>query len=605
MPAPEDEKPYQELLNTVREKWQASKAAFYVLDAQGQFRLKSQYGFSRTDRLPEKLSRLDILATSVYEHRTPFFVNSLSQAGKLADLMEGAATTRILTAPLYLDGRIVGILDVRDKANRVPFTHEDLQDIGALLQRLAVQLGRGQPGRPSGAIEEYLLKSDRPSGLTGAVKTVQAGRTGPIDAVKTVQAGRTGPIDTSAFRPVEGSGSRTRVPSAEFPTDRRTTAQAPAAEPAVELSPMQLPTPVARTIRLVEETMARAGVRPAPPPLAGLSLLENEFARTYLQLCLQFTEVEVAALSVFLPGMLEVSLASRRPVDPEVQPALIENLEKIFTRSGPPFAMPAGRTFKPVDLPVVSHRAVKRVEIGSIQSSVLFSGPEAAAVFSLLFRHGPTPEGREGLRSVHGVLKNAMADLRSEARYRDAYRGLVNKLIEPGLKRRSALKTHSFNVGRTARKLAGFLSLPPTEIEQITVAAILHDVGMSDLNYEELYQKRSLSVEEHQLFRLHPRVGAFMVEEIAWPYPIAPLIRHHHERWDGAGYPEGLRGAEIPLGARLIHLCEAFDAMTSPSSYRAVLTEHQALDILVSKAGTQFDPELASAFRRMVDGKLS
>ena len=591
MLAPEDEKPYQDLLNAVREKWQAVKAAFYVLDAQGQFRLKSQYGFSRTDRLPEKVGRMDILATQVYEHREPFFVNSLRQAGKLADLMEGAATTRILTAPLYLDGRIVGILDVRDKANRAPFTHEDLQEVGELLQRLAAHLRRGQPGRPSGAIEEDLLRPDRPGGVTASGKIVSAGRTGPID--------------TSAYRSVEGSGSRAQAPSAEFPLARRPTAPAPAADPSVELSLMHLPTPVARTIRLVEETMARAGVRPAAPPPPGLSLRENEFARTYLQLCLQFPEVEVASLSIFLPGMLEVSLASRRPVDAEVQPALIENLEKIFTRSGPPFAMPAERAFKPLDLPVVSHRAVKRVEIGSIQSSVLFSGPEAAAVFSLLFKHGPTPEGREGLRSVHGVLKNAMADLRSEARYREAYRGLVNKLIEPGLKRRPALKTHSFNVGRTARKLAGFLSLPPAEIEQITVAAILHDVGMGDLNYDELYQKRSLTDEEMQLLRLHPRVGAFMVEEIAWPYPIAPLIRHHHERWDGAGYPDGLRGTQIPLGARLIHLCEAFDAMTSPSSYRAILTEYQALDILVSKAGTQFDPDLAPAFRRMVEGKMS
>ena len=152
-----------------------------------------------------------------------------------------------------------------------------------------------------------------------------------------------------------------------------------------------------------------------------------------------------------------------------------------------------------------------------------------------------------------------------------------------------------------ARKLAAQLGVPPMEVEQITVAGILHDVGMRELSYDTLYTKRTLTDEELSLLRQHPRVGAYLVEDIPWPYPIAPLIKHHHERWDGGGYPDGVRGDEIPLGSRIIHLCEAFDAMTSPTSYRSVLSDYQALDILVSKAGTQFDPELTPEFKRMVE----
>jgi HD-GYP domain-containing protein (c-di-GMP phosphodiesterase class II) len=265
--------------------------------------------------------------------------------------------------------------------------------------------------------------------------------------------------------------------------------------------------------------------------------------------------------------------------------------------------MPGRQTFKPLDLPVTEPRPLKRSEVAAIQSSVLAAAPESVVVFSLLFRHGPAPEGREALRNVHVILKNALSEVRSEARFREAYRGLVNKLIEPGLRRRSALKAHSFTVGRMARKLASRIGLGAMEIEQITVAAILHDIGIGELNYDDLYTKRSLNEEELKLLRLHPRVGAFIVDEIPWPYPIGPLVRHHHERWDGSGYPDGLRAEQIPLGARIIHLCEAFDAMTSPTSYRAVLPHDQALDILVSKAGTQFDPELAPEFRKMVEGK--
>jgi HD-GYP domain-containing protein (c-di-GMP phosphodiesterase class II) len=248
---------------------------------------------------------------------------------------------------------------------------------------------------------------------------------------------------------------------------------------------------------------------------------------------------------------------------------------------------------------------VRRADIAAIQSSVLDSAPEAVVLFSLLYRHGPNPEAREALRSAHVVLRNVLAGTRGETRFREAYRGLVNKLIEPGLLRRAALKTHSFNVGRMARKLAVQIGVPAMEVEQITVAAILHDVGMRELSYDALYSKRTLTDEEVALFRTHPRVGAYLVEDIPWPYPIAPLIRHHHERWDGGGYPDGLRGEQIPLGSRIIHLCEAFDAMTAPTSYRAVLSDYQALDIIESKAGTQFDPELAPEFKRMVESPPS
>jgi HD-GYP domain-containing protein (c-di-GMP phosphodiesterase class II) len=265
-----------------------------------------------------------------------------------------------------------------------------------------------------------------------------------------------------------------------------------------------------------------------------------------------------------------------------------------------PFAFTREPVVRPLDAPG-DGRPVRRADIAAIQSSVLDSSPDGVVLFSLLYRHGPNPEAREALRSAHIVLRNVLAGARGENRFREAYRGLVNKLIEPGILRRTALKSHSFTVGRMARKLAVQTGVAPMEVEQITVAAILHDIGLRELNYDTLYAKRTLTDEELALLKTHPRVGAYLVEDIPWPYPIAPLIKHHHERWDGGGYPDGLRGEQIPLGSRIIHLCEAFDAMTAPTSYRAVLSDYQALDIIESKAGTQFDPELAPEFKRMVE----
>ena len=486
----------------------------------------------------------------------------------------------MLTAPLYLDGRIMGLVDVRDKANRVPFSHDDALEIADLLRRFAIELRRLNDARA----DVTILKDTAP-----VIERTFDQQMGTVPAASPVPSPleKTSGFSTAQFQ-TSGIYRRVAPPQA-----------AVAAEPsAVDVT---LPGLATRTMRLVEETLSRGGTqRIAAAPGGGLSARETEFVQLYLPGCLNYDEVEVAAVSQFLPTGGTVITASRRPLDPDVLPALLENLEKIFAKTAVPFGFAHEPVLRALDAPT-DGRPVRRADVAAIQSSVLDSTSEGVVLFSLLYRHGPNPEAREALRSAHVVLRNVLAGARGESRFRESYRGLVNKLIEPGLLRRTALKTHSFNVGRMARKLAVQLGVAAMEVEQITVAATLHDVGMRELNYDTLYTKRTLTDEELALVKTHPRVGAFLVEDIPWPYPIAPLVRSHHERWDGGGYPDGLRGEQIPLGSRIIHLCEAFDAMTAPTSYRAVLSDYQALDIIASKAGTQFDPELAPEFKRMVE----
>ncbi|MGE5344516.1 MAG: HD domain-containing phosphohydrolase [Acidithiobacillales bacterium] len=589
MLAPEDEKPYADFLAVLRKRWQPAKAAIYTFDQSGFFRLKSQFGFSRTDRLPERFSRMDPLATHIYEHREPFFVNSLRQAGKLVDLLEGASTTRLLTSPIYLDGRIIGIVDVRDKAGRIPFTHEDVLEMTDLLRRFAVLLKRHPQYRPEGIMVETASGAgatpppDMAAIGSGMMRLPHAPQAGPSGA-----AFEAASLDTGAFRQQAEVLERSPSPMA-FSGD---------------LPLGYLGGTTAQTIRLVEEALSRLPLaKPPLPPAPGTLPGETEFFSLYLQTYLRFPEVEVAVVSIYTPVRLEVIYASSRPLAADLKPALLENLEKVAGKPSPAFPLPSERVFRSLDVAVSDSRPVRRAEVAAIQSSVLASASEGIAIFSLLYRHGPSAENRETLRPAHVVLKNALSEIRNETLFREVYRGLVNKLVEPGLRRRTALKSHSFNVGRLARKLAGSLGLAPLEVEQMTVAGILHDVGLRELNYDELYTKRSLTDDEVRLIRQHPRVGAHLVEEIAWPYPVAPLVRHHHERWDGAGYPDGLKGERIPLGSRIIHVCEAFDAMTSPTSYRPVISEAQALDIIESKAGTQFDPDLAPRFKKMIEGR--
>jgi hypothetical protein len=559
----DEEKPFKEILYLLLEKVRATKAAFYLAEPNGAFGLVTQYGFSRTDRLADRVHRTDGLAQQIYERREPAYVNDIKSAGRLIPIMEAASSARMLTAPLYLNSRIVGILDVRDKAGRVPFAPEDVTVVQEVLRRLAIKT-HSMPRFSQPAVEVPLEEEQTFVGANRA----------------------------------RGSPLRMEVAPAAVlvaGTMGGATGTAPLEEPSTAF----LPTGTARAARLVEELLGKP-VPTRPAGVRGPSQREVGFTKVYLETCLAFPGVEAAALTSVNARDVVTSVVSRRPLAPELDEAIAENVDRVFGRSGAAFPMPEPRT-------LAAHRAhesdepIAQADIAAVQSSVLVATSDDVAILTFLFRHGPGVEDRESLRALHTLLKSSLSEIREAARYRDAFRGLVNKLLEPGLKRYAALKTHSFNVGRMARKFAAHLSLSPPEIEQITVAAILHDVGMKDLNYDELYSKRALTDEERALAREHPRVGAFLISDVPWPYEIVPLVKHHHERWDGAGYPDGLQAEQIPFGARVIHLCEAFDAMTSPSSYRAVISVYQALDIMESKGGTQFDPELAPAFKKMVE----
>jgi hypothetical protein len=559
----DDEKPFKEVLYLLLEKVRATKAAFYLLEPNGSFALATQYGFGRTDRLADRVGRTDPLALQVYEKREPVFVNDLKAAGRLLPQMEAASSTRILTAPLYLNGRIVGILDVRDKAGRVPFGPEDVVVVQDVLRRLALKAH----AIPRFAAPVVAPAADEEPTFAGANRARGSPLRMELASPPVLVAG-----------PMGGA-----------------TGSAPLEEPSTAF----LPTGTARAARHVEDLLGKP-VPTRPPGVRGPAPREIGFYRVYLDTCLAFPDVECAALTSVTAREAVTSIVARRPLSPELEAALSENVERVFGRSGAAFPAPESRMTNALR-PPESDAPITGSEIAAVQSSVLVTTPDDVAILTLLFRHGPGAEDRESLRSLHTLLKSSLGEIREAARYRDAFRGLVNKLLEPGLKRYAALKAHSFNVGRMARKFAAHLSLAPGEIEQVTVAAILHDVGMRDLNYDEIYTKRALTEEERSLVREHPRVGAFLLADVPWPYEVVPLVKHHHERWDGAGYPDGLRGEQIPFGARIIHLCEAFDAMTSPTSYRAVVSTYQALDILESKAGTQFDPELAPAFKKMVE----
>jgi putative nucleotidyltransferase with HDIG domain len=159
---------------------------------------------------------------------------------------------------------------------------------------------------------------------------------------------------------------------------------------------------------------------------------------------------------------------------------------------------------------------------------------------------------------------------------------------------------HSERVGAWGRRLASVLGLPAVDIDTVTQAGLLHDIGKIGVPETVLRKRGALDQAEWTLMRNHPLVGAQIVAPFDFFAGGAEVIRHHHERWDGSGYPDGLVGAAIPLGARIVAVADVFDALTSDRPYRAALPRDAALGYLTNEAGRTLDEDVVAALLGLV-----
>ncbi|MDQ3168870.1 MAG: diguanylate cyclase [Acidobacteriota bacterium] len=149
-----------------------------------------------------------------------------------------------------------------------------------------------------------------------------------------------------------------------------------------------------------------------------------------------------------------------------------------------------------------------------------------------------------------------------------------------------------------AGHLAGEVGMSDLEVQGVRTAALLHDIGKLAVPEHILSKPGPLSPEEFQKIRAHPKIGAEIIAGVPFPYPVAPLILSHHERWDGKGYPTGLHGPHIPLGARVLSVVDYFDALTTDRPYHRAMRREDAIDLLRQEAGRALDPDLVDRFLR-------
>jgi HD domain-containing protein/GAF domain-containing protein len=340
---------------------------------------------------------------------------------------------------------------------------------------------------------------------------------------------------------------------------------------------------------------------PARPPetRAELSRREILLFRGFVNTLFLSPEIEAVVFSLWGEERAELYVGARRAFSEAGRAALLKELEAAVSAAAPRLKIPREKLFN-TEYPFGPEEG-EVGEFAGIQTSVVSTGP-ATLLLTIMFSRAPASELTAALTETHRLVRSTLTDARAASRYRGAYRSLVNFLLEPGKRPYPQLKAHGLAAGFLARRFATHLGMPAEGVEQITVAGLLHDIGLRDLElpYERLAGRRPLDLEEIQIVRKHPAVAAALLEKIEFPYPVAPLVRHHHERWDGSGYPDRLAGEEIPFGSRLISIAEVYDAMTSVDSYRSPILREDAIQIIVKKGGTQFDPELVEQFAQMM-----
>jgi hypothetical protein len=205
------------------------------------------------------------------------------------------------------------------------------------------------------------------------------------------------------------------------------------------------------------------------------------------------------------------------------------------------------------------------------------------------------------LKSFSEGAAVAINNARLYQKIQDSYFEIVKALAQAIEAKDPYTHGHSERVMQYTVQIAQKLGLPKKEIDSLRYAAILHDIGKIGVRGIVLNNPNGLSSEEYDEIKKHPLVGEGIIKPIELLEPIRPLIRHHHEWYNGKGYPDGLSEGNIPLGARILAVADAYDAMKSDRPYRKALTEETAIQELKRGSGTQFEPKIVEVFLEILE----
>ncbi len=547
----------KEILYDCAVEIRATKAALYLLDAQGRFELVTEYGFRNAVRT--SADRTDPIIDRCGRGRTPFFVNGLNAEPRFSLVMFESASDRLMAAPIYLRGHLVGVIDMRDKQGKVLFDVSDLPKAQKIADRIGEQFRKKNVFG-----QHFITLSEAPE------KAVVLGVSVPItDAGPEVPASR--PPTIAQAKP------------SLWPVERQPASHVP-----------RLPS-------LILE--ARSNAEQIAPPAAPQSIDESDLAtiREMLRALLLLPGAVVAMVSAYghLGGVQEV--AARSTLTDDALNVLQSKLNLWLTKRGEP----GGLLKTNVVLPL----GVEEVPIREQQINKVFTAPVVAVslrgiYLTVVFIAAPERAVHELLSVFHRQLQVAIESSLSRRALQQIRSNIAVALLEPDFSKYPELRRHSEAVASRVEAFARFVRLSPVEAETARIVALIHDVGMRLLDYDNLYRRENLSPDELAILREHPAVSAAIVEPLLG-HEIARAVLYHHERWDGLGYPNNLMGTAIPAVTRLVQICDVYETMIASDSYAAPESLDQAAVKMAQGAGTQFDPELTQRFLDMLNARLA
>ena len=550
----------------------ATKGALYLYDApSNRFELITEYGFRGALRSTADMN--DPVVDRCGRNRTPFFVNGLTVEPRFSEILYESATERMLVAPIYQRGQLVGFIDMRDKAAKQPFENSDVPKA----QRIADRVG------------ELFANKNVFGQRFIQVATTEEGE----GALTGVFSAASAPLPVPVPPP---------VPDAAPPLAMPSTAPAIAARAAAVASPpFGIATPSTATGRVTRAAaivvQARAAVEALLRAPAGETLVESDVpvVRDMLRLMLLIPGSVTASFVAVghLGGFQEITVWSA--IADEAVEALQNRIGAWLKKHGENGSV-ARRNIQSLG---AQGATVTAPLIGKVFTAPIQAASVHGLYLSIAFAADPDRGAHEALAALHRQFQNAIEYAVQRRLHESSRRRSAERLVEPDFMKYQDLKRHTDAVVARVEAFARFLNLSPTEIENARLVAIVHDAGMRFLDYEQLYRKRDLSHDELELLKHHPMVGAALVAPVLGA-DVARAVLSHHERWDGGGYPNDLRGNAIPLLSRILQICDVYESMVAPDGYQPQKTHEQAMAVINSGAGIQFDRDLAGHFAEMM-----
>ena len=536
----------------------STKGALYLrLPGQGGFEMVSFYGWPRGVQPPLSIPAGHPLLVRVQRERRTFVVNDASESPELAAFGQGGEWPRFLITPIHLQGDWVGLLIQRDRIKGGTFDAErDEPPTLAICGDLVAALGEftlygAPPGsrRPLPPPESLPTAAAVIEEVTG-LKVRHGSGPEPGERLHGFTAGQQG----YSVLPWEPDRTLSAWVAPAAPQPDRPRGMVPPEQRAFFWEIASLLSQILSTSAVALWTEDPEEIRPV-------------LAFSSLPLSADLQQQMLAHATFHLPGVREMDL-------------------RLVTRAGMPEAPELKGAFATY-LPLLLNEGPQ--------------GHDLLLVFRLEDQSFSLTE-IEAIQQLSRVLAHYLQEARVHERYHRAFLSVSHRILQSGEGRIPSLRPHSLATARLARNLALRLDLPTEEVEAVSIAAILHDVGLLLLD-PQMLARPQLSDEEMKKVRSHPELASVFLRDLRFPFDVVKVIRHHHERWDGLGYPDRLRETAIPMGSRIIGLIEAYEVMTSGKSYRSPKGFRQVLDELRNESGSQFDPAVVEAFCELMTRK--